>query len=155
MASKTKFEVFISGGSTSVDEYRQAMAAPKSELPELNDDQKFVAKKLGLSEEEYRRGVLADHLGHSRMLVRGENLGQVVQSILDGNGGGYHVDAIKAEMVNGRWLVRISGNNRDIVVSIPRELADDALDSGAGPNDVRLRSCVLGSLRSVEAVQES
>ncbi len=60
MTNNDSFEVFVSGGSTSVAEYSRAMTAPKSQLPELTEQQKLVVKKLGLSEEEYRRGVLAD-----------------------------------------------------------------------------------------------
>ena len=150
MANDKEFDVFVSGGNTSVDEYRRAMVAPKSELPELTEQQKLVAKRLGLSEEEYRRGVLADEFGHSRMLERGKRLGEVIQGVFDGLGGKYHVEAIKAEMVNLRWLVRIASADREVVADIPRALADDAVDSGASEQVERLKSCLLSSLRRGE-----
>jgi hypothetical protein len=153
MAKNNAFEVFVSGGSTSVNEYRRAMAAPKSDLPELTEQQKFVAKKLGLSQEEYRRGVLADQMGEKRILGRGRKLGEIVQKLLDGFDGGYRVDALKAEMINDRWLIRIASRERDVVASIPRELADDVLDSGASDQVSRLTSYLQNSVRREQPVE--
>jgi hypothetical protein len=153
MGKNNDFEVFVSGGSTSVNEYRRAMAAPKSDLPELTEQQKFVAKKLGLSQEEYRRGVLADQMGETRILGRGRKLGEIVQKLLDGFDGGYRVNALKAEMIHDRWLIRIASPERDVVASIPRELADDVLDSGASDQVSRLRSYLQNSVRREQPVE--
>ena len=150
MAQNSSFEVVVSGGSTSVEEYRQAMAAPKSELPELTEAQKLVAKKLGLSEEEYRRGVLADRLGDSRVRARGKKLGEIIQSVLDGFGDGYRVEAIKAEMVKFQWLVRIGNAEREVVISVSRDLADDVIDSGRSERAERLKHLLRTSLRNEE-----
>jgi len=152
MTDQSSFEVTVSGGSTSVDDYRKAMEAQKSELPELSEQQKFVAKKLGLSEEEYRRGVLAGRLGDSRMQARGKKLGEIIQGLLDEVGGGYCVEAVRAEMVKFQWLVRIGNKDREVVASIPRDLVDDAVDSGRPERIGRLKALLLGSLRSEEQV---
>src|SRR5713101_2850557 len=155
MATKASFEVSVSGGSTSVNEYRRAMSAPKSELPELTAQQKTVAKKLGLSEEEYRRGVLADQFGESRMVERGERLGEIIQSILDGSGAGYRIEALQAEMLNFQWLARITNAERALVIAIPRGLADDALDSGGSEALARLKNCLLTSLDAGQLLTRS
>jgi len=150
MAKNGTFEVFISGGSTSVDDYRRAMTAPKSDLPALTDQQRFVAKKMGLSEEEYRRGVLADRFGDSRMLSRGKKLGDVIQGLLDEMGSEYEVEAIQAEMVKMRWVARLANPDHEVVAEIPRDLADDVLDSGASRELARLKACLVHSLNRGE-----
>jgi hypothetical protein len=147
MARNDSFEVLVSGGSTSVDEYLRAMAAPKSQLPELTEQQKLVTKKLGLSEEEYRRGVLADQIGKSRIVERGKKLGVILQELLGGLGKEYHVEAMKAEMTNFRWLARITYPDGELVVEIPRDLADDVLDAGRSEQMERLKAFVLRSLK--------
>ncbi len=152
MTSKSKFEVFVSDYSSSVDEYRRAMQAPLSELPELTAEQRTVAKKMGISEEDYRRSVLAGRLGESRMLRRGQGLGEIVEKLLDGLGPDYHVDAIKAEMFNSRWLVRVAAPDRIFNVAVPRELADDVLDSGTSEEIERLKNCVLSGLDRSELI---
>jgi hypothetical protein len=146
MAHNNSFEVFISGGSTSVDEYLRAMAAPKSELPKLTEQQKFVAKKTGVSEEEYRRGVLAEMYGESRMLERGKELGQMVQRVLEGLGSGYRVKAVRAEIFKERWVIRIVTPGEVFNVAVPRDIADDAVDSGTADEIERLKNCVLNGI---------
>jgi len=150
MTSKRKFDVFVSDYSSSVDEWRRAMAAPSSDLPELTEQQRAVARKMGISEEDYRRGVLAGRLGESRMLGRGQQLGELVESILQGLGPDYRVHAVKAE--NGRWLVRIVAPDGVFPVAISRELADDALDSGALEEIERLKNRLLNGLGRGELI---
>jgi hypothetical protein len=132
MATEAQFDVVIRGGSTSVEDYRRAMAAPKSELPKLSAVQNTVVKKLGLPADEYRRGVLAEQFGESRLIEQGKKLGAMVQVLLDELGSGYEVDAIQAEMAKFRWLIRVVNAERVIVAEIPRDVAADALDSESG-----------------------
>jgi hypothetical protein len=146
MATNAQFDVFVSGGSTSVDDYRRAMAARKSELPELTAPQKTVVKKLRLSEDEYRRGVLAGQFGESRLVEQGKQLGEIAQKLLDEQGSGYRVEAIQAEMVNFRWLVRVVSADRVAVAEIPRDIAADALDSRNSSSVALLKKSLFTSL---------
>ena len=57
------FNIFVSGSTGSVEDWQRAMNAPKSELPKLNEEQRSVARKMGMSEEEYARGVLVGQYG--------------------------------------------------------------------------------------------
>jgi len=66
----TPFEISVSDYTSSVEEYRRAERAPKSELPVLSDDQKEVARRFKISEEEYARGVLAGIYGRERQRNR-------------------------------------------------------------------------------------
>lgn len=150
MEADQGFDVFVSDYSSSVEEYRRAMAAPKSDLPKLTAQQKTVAKKMGISEEDYQRGVLAGRFGEKRMLQRGKGLGTVVKDLLGSIGSEYRVEAVKAEMFNGRWLIRVAGPDRVFNVAVPRELADDVLDSGAAEEVERLKRCLLAALGHTE-----
>ncbi len=154
MTSKRKFDVFVSGYSSSVDEYRQAMTAPRSELPQLTGEQQTVARKMGVSEEDYARGVLAGRLGESRMRRRGEGLGHAVEELLTGLGPDYRLDAVKADMFNERWLIRIVTRDRVFNIPVPRDLADDLLDSGASKEIERLKNCLLVGLGRSELIAD-
>ncbi len=155
MTNNDSFEVFVSGGSTSVAEYSRAMTAPKSQLPELTEQQKLVVKKLGLSEEEYRRGVLADRFGESRVVEQGRKLGGIIQDLLVSFGGEYRVEAIKAEMTRFRWLARITSADDEHVVEIPRDLADDVLKAQKSEAGERLKAFLLRSLKPENLVAKS
>lgn len=152
MTKQQKFEVFVSDYSSSVEEWKRAMAAPRSELPPLSEQQREVARKFGVSDEEYARGVLAGLYGEERMRCRGERLGELVESILQGLGAPYRLAAIKAEMFNGRWVCRIETPERIANVAVPRELADDVLDSGATEEIDMLKNCLLAGLGRNELI---
>lgn len=155
MATNAQFDVFVSGGSTSVDDYQRAMAASKSELPELTAQQKTVAKKLGLPEEEYRRGVLAEQFGESRIIEQGRKLGDIIQGLLDEKGSGYRVESIQAEMVKFRWLVTVADADRVVVAEISRNVAADALDSRSSGSIALLKKSLFTSLGGDQALARS
>jgi len=113
------FEILLSGGNVSVADYCHAMSAPKSALPKLTEVQKFVVKKMGIPEEEYRRGVLADQLGDRRMEAQARKLGEVVQAILDESNAGHKVKRVRSSMVALRplWHVAVTGVNAEIPIN--------------------------------------
>jgi len=140
------FDVFISGSTGSVEDWQNAMNAPKSELPKLNDEQKEVARKMGISQEEYARGVLVGHYGENRQKQRGEKLGQRIEEILAGLGHTYELEALLREGVKFRWVARIKTAQQPKNVAIGFELADDVIDSGTVQDMERLRIMMLEAL---------
>jgi hypothetical protein len=152
MTKQQKFEVLVSDYSSSVEEWKRAMVAPRSELPPLSEQQREVARKFGVSDEEYARGVLAGLYGEERIRSRGEQLGELVETILQGLGPTYRLAAIKAEMFNGRWICRIMTPEKIANVAVPRELADDVLDSGVREEIDRLKNCLLTGLGRDELI---
>ena len=143
------FEVFVSGLSTTVEEWRRALNAPNSELPPLNAEQKEAAQRFGISEEEYARGYLAGLYGQDRMVARGAELGRAVEAILAGLGADYQLRAVIAEMTKGRWVVRIQTPQQIVNVAVPRELADDVIDSNTVQDQERLRVLLVSSFELI------
>ncbi len=152
MAEQDKFQVFVSDYTSSVEEWREAMTVPRAQLPPLSDQQSEVARKFGISDEEYARAVLAGQYGETRMKDRGQALGRAIQSILGGLGSDYRLVAVKAEMFNGRWVARITAPDKVANVAVPRELADDVLDSGVMEELEKLRVCLLTGLGRTEFI---
>lgn len=145
-----EFEVYVSGSSTNVEEWKRAMAAQPSELPALNEQQKDVARRFGVTEEEYRRSLLAGLYGEKRLWERGRDLGLLVQDVLKGLGPGYQVAAVKSEMIECRWIVRIEASGKIVDLNFSRELVDDALDSHASEEVEKVRRRVLEGLGKAE-----
>ena len=153
--SESSFEVFVPDYTSSVDEYRRAQSAPKAELPELTDDQKAVARGFKISEEEYARGVLAGIYGHKRQVDRGRRLGEKVQTILAELGTPDRVARVTYQIDRLRWLVSIRTADRIVDVAVPRELADDILDSALRKQAEEFRLHVATSLGIATPVTES
>jgi hypothetical protein len=99
-----------------------------------------------MSEEAYARSVLAGKLGTDRMKERATALGKLVSEIIADVNRKFEVLAVIAEMFKGRWLVRIQAREKVVVVAVPRELADDVLDSGITSEVRKLRSLVQDAL---------
>src|SRR5208337_4686637 len=124
------FNVFVSGVTSSVEDWQKAMNAPKTELPKLNQEQREVARKMGISEEEYARGVLVGQYGEKTQLERGRALGKRIEEILEGLGDPYRLEALIREGVKFRWVARIETPGEPKSVAIAMDLADDIIDSG-------------------------
>ncbi len=152
MTEESNFDVFVSGLSSSVEEWRRALNAPPSELPELNAEQKEIVRKFGITEEEYARGLLAGLYGQERMQKRGRQLGRAVEAILGDLGVGYQLKAVIAEMTKGRWVARIQTPEKIVNVAIARELADDIVDSNTVQDQEKLRVLLLSSLGRQELI---
>jgi len=144
--NRASFEISVSDFTSSVDEYRRAQCAPKSELPELTDDQKAVARGFKISEEEYARGVLAGVYGRERQRSRGRRLGEAVHSILSVPGRSDRVVRVSYEMDRARWIVSIESAGGAVDVAVPRELVDDFLDSSMREPKEQLQARVARAL---------
>ena len=142
----TPFEISVSDYTSSVEEYRRAERAPKSELPVLSDDQKEVARRFKISEEEYARGVLAGIYGRERQRNRGKQLGELVQEILGELGKSGKVVHVAYEMDRIRWVVSVRTSDKTVQVLVPRELADDLVDSRLKEYEHELKGRVANAL---------
>jgi hypothetical protein len=141
-----QFQVDVSDYSVSVDEWRRAQSAPNRELPNLNQLQREIAGKFGISKEEYARSVLAGRYGVQRLRKRTTRLGEEIDKILLEVSPGYRVSKVIAEMFRERWLILIRTSGRDLGVSVPRELGDSFLDSGARGAAEELKARVKAAL---------
>src|SRR5579864_421148 len=143
----SQFQVVISGmAGGSADDWMRAKSAPDSELPALTDGQKDVARKMGIPEAEYARGVLVGKYSEERQKMRGQQLGEDINRILAGLGPSYHVEALVREGVSSRWVARVLTPSAVRNIAIPFEIADDVIESGAVQDIERLKEAVLKGL---------
>ena len=115
---------------TSVDDWQRAQIAPSSELPALTEEQKEVARKFGLSEERYARSYLSSLYGQQRTHDRGAKLGEFIRELIREGQADSELLAMIWDMDRVQWVARVRSGSRIATISIPRELADDFLDSG-------------------------
>ena len=125
---EARFDVQVPDYTSSVEEYHRAQLAPRSELPKLCEEEKQIARKFKISEEEYARGVLAGLYGRERKMARARRLGEAVQGLLEGLGDGHRVLSVLSDVDRSRWIVAIQTPEGVRNVVIPLELADDVLD---------------------------
>jgi len=148
------FEVYISGTSSTAEEWKQALEADKSRLPVLDSEQKEVARRFQISEEDYARSVLAGQLSEDRHKERGKRLGEAASQVLEGLGSGYRLDAVLRKGTDFKWLLRIENPKGFTIADIPLDVADDVIDSGAFDATEKLRVRVLESLGRTELLRK-
>jgi hypothetical protein len=143
----SQFQVFVSGmtGGSS-DDWARAQNAPDSELPKLSEQQKDIARRMGIPEAEYARGVLVNKYSEERQRDRGKKLGDCIDQILDNGSPDCQLQALIREGVKFRWVARITTPNGVKNIAIPFEIADDVIDSGAVQDIERLKEIILTAI---------
>jgi len=122
------FQVYISGSTVSIDDWRRANEAAENDLPTLDEAQKEAALKLGMADAEYARGVLADDFGRKHQQERGKRLGEVIKNLLCRSSQAWELSSLVRKGIDDVWIARFEDAGRASKVEIPLELADDVMD---------------------------
>jgi hypothetical protein len=142
------FRVDVSGGTVSIDAWRQAREAAEGDLPSLDEAQKEAAQKIGMTEAEYARGILADEIAKKSQEIRGKRLGEIISEYLTRAGQGWELSSLVRKGVRQVWIARFEATGRASEVEIPLELADDVVDSGGLFSRGQLDSLLSAKLES-------
>jgi hypothetical protein len=145
-----QFKVEITDYSVSVDEWRRAHSAPKGELPELNELQREVAGRFGISEEKYARSVLAIQYAVRRLRTRARKLGEEVEKILLETCAECRVTRVVADLARERWIIVLQAPNRQVGITVSQETGDDFLDFATREATEELRTKVRSGLGAGE-----
>ncbi len=143
------FQIQIMSDSMSPVEWKRAMTAPESELKivlPLSEEQKEVAKKYEMSEEEYARAELARVYGRRGLRERAEQLGAIVGKMLAEVSPQSRLAAVRYEGTELRWVLGVETPQGMRNLGVSRDLIDDVLDSELFEEMQRLRSHLKNSL---------
>jgi hypothetical protein len=146
------FNVVVLGATGSPEEWRRALQAPATELPVLDPAQREDARRRGVSELDYARGVFLEMLAEKRWQERGQALGDRVREVLKPLESEYRLATVLAEVLRRRWTARFEGRGAVLDVHLDGELVDDLLDYNALEDIERLRLKLLKGLGRGELV---
>ena len=123
-------EIVITGSSMSLEELQRAKAVPARELPQLTDEQREIARKFNMPEEEWAQALLAARFGENRVRAGATRLARVLEDRLPKQLPDIEMRKLVYEvgLEDHRFLVRFK--KKDYVVRIPRTSVDDWLASG-------------------------
>jgi hypothetical protein len=141
---KEDSEVYISGATSTEDEWRLALVAPVDQLPSLSAEELEAAKRYGGSGEEFRRSKLANAQAVERLKSKGRKLRVRVREILARWASDCELKDVLWQGAKSRWMLRIrEADNRTANVPIPAELADDVVDPSCDQDVERLKNLLL------------
>ena len=123
-------EIVIEGWRAGGEERKEAASVPVDQLPALTDEQKAVAKKLGISEEAYARSAYAGKRNQERLVEKTRRFADVLQRKLQARRG-VQLRRIRLDVLNHRFDVVASEGDREFPFRVSEEMIDDLFQSGS------------------------
>ena len=123
-------EIVIEGWRAGGEERKEAARVPVNELPPLSDEQKLVAKKMGISGEDYARSAYAGKRNQERLIEKTRRFAELLQSKLQARSG-VELRRIRLDVLNHRYDVVAARGGREVPFRVSEEMIDDLFQSGS------------------------
>ncbi len=124
-------EIVIEGWRAGGEERKEAAGVPADQLPPLTGDQKSVAKKLGISEEDYARSAYAGKRNQDRLIDKTRRFAEILEERLQSISEGARIDRIRLVTIEHEYRIEITLNNRKLFFRVPEEMVDDFIEGGS------------------------
>jgi hypothetical protein len=123
-------EIVIDGWRAGGEERKEARSVPASQLPPLSEEQKKVAKKMGIPEEEYARSAYAGRRNQDRLIEKTKKFAGFLQRKLEERKD-VEVKGIRLDVLSHRYEVLVSAGEKASSFFVNEELIDDLFQSGS------------------------
>jgi len=131
-------EIAVDGWRAGAAEREVARSLSPEQLPRLTDEQRSVASKLGIPEEDYARSVVAGERNREALLLKTERLARLLEQRLKASGIGAHVNRVTLRTIQHRFDVELQVNGRMVPFQVEETVVDDYFDSGSNDAEQRL-----------------
>ncbi|HEU5232652.1 MAG TPA: hypothetical protein VFU50_07330 [Terriglobales bacterium] len=109
-----------------------------SQLPKLTEAQRDVARKLGSSEEEYARMLLAGEKNQEKLLRKTERVARLIRQMLQRISAIAEVKSVALRVFQERFDVAIAIGTEDVALSLDERLIDSYFDEGSSEAEASL-----------------
>ena len=124
-------EIIIEGWRAGGQERKEAATVPANQLPELTVEQKSVAKKLGISEEDYARSAYAGKRNQDRLIEKTRRFAGILEERLRSLSEGARIERVRLVTIEHEYSIELSVNDRRIFFRVPEEMVDDFIEGGS------------------------
>ena len=143
-------EIAVDGWRASAVEWNAVRSVPASELPPLSPEQREVAKKLGVAEQDYARSALAGERTREALLRKTERFARLLEHRIDALGLHAKITRVMLRTTEHRFDVEIEVNGRSVPLRIEETLVDDYFDGGSIDAEERLGRILDRAVRVVQ-----
>jgi len=144
-------EIAVQGWRSYPAEWNAIRSLPGNELPDLTEGQREVARKLGISAEDYARSALAGRRTQELLLQKTERLARFLEQRIEASGLPATIRRITLVVVEEKFTVELEVGGRPIVLRIEESVVDDFFDSGSEDAEKRLGRILDRALLGVSA----
>jgi len=124
-------EIVIEGWRAGSEERKAAATVAAADLPNLTEEQKTVARKLGISEEAYARSTYAGRENQKRLTEKTKRFARLLEKRLAALAEGARIDRVRLVTIEHEYRVDISANGKIIHFRLPEEMVDDLIEGGS------------------------
>jgi hypothetical protein len=124
-------EIIIDGWRAGGEDRKQAQSVPASQLPPLSEAQKEVAKKMGISQEDYARSAFAGKLNQERLLEKTRRFAEILDGKLRSKMKTARIERIRLIPIEHEYRIELFANERKILFRVPEEMVDDFIEGGS------------------------
>jgi hypothetical protein len=131
-------EIAVDGWRAGATDWDAVRNLPAEQLPKLNDEQRSVARKLGLSEQDYARSLVAGERNREVLLAKTEKLARLLTQRLTTLGIHGQVNRVTLRTIQDRFDVEVQLDARSIPLRIDETVVDDYFDRGTAEAEQQL-----------------
>ncbi len=144
-------EIAVQGWRASASDWDAVRGIPPRDLPTLTDEQREVARKLGVAETDYARSVLAGKRTQEVLLQKAEALAAFLENRITEEGRQVRVARVVLDVVEHRFILELDVNGKPKVLRIDENIVDDYFDSGSMDAEANLSRVLDRALLGVTA----
>jgi len=123
-------EIVIQGWRAGREERSEAARVPASELPKLTDGQKRVAKRMGISEEDYARSAYAGTRNQERLVEKSKRFASNLQKKLESRIPGARIDRVRLLTLEHEYRLDVSVGEKKVLFRVDEDTVDDFMERG-------------------------
>ncbi len=131
-------EIAVDGWRASASDWDAVRNLPVEQLPPLTKEQQEVAKKLGISDADYRRSAFAGERSRETLLAKTERLARQLAKMLRGLHSDASIDSVTLRTFGERLDVSLRLGQQVVPIRISEELVDDLFEGGSEEAERRL-----------------
>jgi hypothetical protein len=131
-------EIAVQGWRASAADWDAVRSVPVEQLPALSEQQREVARKLGVPEEDYARSALAGQRTQETLLHKAEALAGFLQKLVEKNHFDVSISRIMLDVVEHRFVIELTVNGSSKIFRVDESIVDDYFDSGSQEAEANL-----------------
>lgn len=124
-------EIVVEGWRAGGEERKEAASVPTSKLPPLSDEQKLVAKKMGIPEEDYARSAYAGKRNQDRLIDKTKRFIGFLEPQLRNLSADAQIIRVRLVTIEHEYRIELSVSGRSIYFRLPEEMVDDFVEGGS------------------------
>jgi hypothetical protein len=124
-------EITIEGWRAGGEERKEAASVPANQLPSLTAEQKSVARKMGIAEEDYARSAYAGKRNQERLLRKTQRFGEILENKVRSISENAEIERIRLVTIDHEYRIDLRVGEQRLIFRVPEEMVDDFIEGGS------------------------